>query len=265
MIMPEKHEGIIKATWKQHYVFILFLILAASACQTIQVARPPEPGIPKQELKRLGYAIQAGAFSNVDNAVRLTRSLNRRGLKAYYFLHPSGLYKVRFGDYRTRQTAEKKAKSLVRARIIEEYYIVSPEEYAFAKTKQFGKQYLRDEIVATAKRFLGIPYSWGGSSPHEGFDCSGLTMTVYRLNGLNLPHSSRAQYKIGTSINKSRLRKGDLIFFATKRRRRVTHVGIYIGNDRFIHAPGSRKHVRTDSLSNSYFESRFMGARSYLR
>ncbi len=265
MIRPEKHEGIMRATWRQHYIFILFLILAASACKTIQVARPPEPGIPKQELKRLGYAIQAGAFSNVNNAVKMTRSLNRRGLKAYFFLHPSGLYKVRFGDYRTRQAAEKKAKSLVRARIIEEYYIVNPEEYAFAKTQQFGKQYLRDEIVATARRFLGISYSWGGSSPHEGFDCSGLTMTVYRLNGLNLPHSSRGQYKLGTPINKSRLRKGDLIFFSTKRRRRVTHVGIYIGNDRFIHAPGSNKHVRTDSLSNSYFETRYMGARTYLR
>lgn len=254
-----------KTTWKQRYILILFLILAASACKTIQVARAPETSIPKQELKRLGYAIQAGAFSNMDNAVRLTRSLNRRGLKAYFFLHPSGLYKVRFGDYRTRQAAEKKAKSLVRAKIIDEYYIVSPEEYAFAKQKKYGKQYLRDEIVATARRFLGIPYSWGGSSPHEGFDCSGLTMTVYKLNGLNLPHSSRGQYKTGTPINKSRLRKGDLIFFATKRRRRVTHVGIYIGNDRFIHAPGSNSHVRTDSLSNSYFEARYMGARTYLR
>ena len=265
MIEPEKHKGIVRMTWKQRYVFILFLFLAASSCKTIQVARPPEPGIPKQELKRLGYAIQAGAFSNVDNAVKLTRSLNRRGLKAYFFLHPSGLYKVRFGDYHTRQAAEKKAKSLVRARIIEEYYIVNPEEYALAKTKQYGKQYLRDEIVATARRFLGIPYSWGGTSTHEGFDCSGLTMTVYRLNGMNLPHSSRGQYKIGTPINKGRLRKGDLIFFATKRRRRVTHVGIYIGNNRFIHAPGSKKHVRTDSLSNSYFEARYMGARTYLR
>ena len=265
MKMLEKKEGIVRTTRKKPYIFILLLFLAASACKTIQVARPPEPGIPKQELKRLGYAIQAGAFSNVDNAVKLTRSLNRRGLKAYFFLHPSGLYKVRFGDYSTRQAAEKRAKSLVRARIIEEYYIVSPEEYALSKTRQYGKQYLRDEIVATARRFLGIPYSWGGSSPHEGFDCSGLTMTVYRLNGLNLPHSSRGQYRIGIPINKSRLRKGDLIFFSTKRRRRVTHVGIYIGNDRFIHAPGSNKHVRTDSLSDSYFRENYIGARTYLR
>jgi len=250
---------------KWRYILILSLILLASACKTLQVSRPPQPRIPKQELKRLGYAIQAGAFANVGNAVRLTRSLNRRGLKAYYFLYSSGLYKVRFGDYRTRQAAEKRAKSLVRARIIDEYYIVSPEEYAFAKQKKYGKQFLRDEIAATARRFLGIPYSWGGSSPHKGFDCSGLTMTVYKLNGLNLPHSSRGQYKIGTPINKSRLRKGDLIFFATKRRRRVTHVGIYIGNDRFIHAPGSNKHVRTDSLSNSYFRENYIGARTYLR
>jgi cell wall-associated NlpC family hydrolase len=119
--------------------------------------------------------------------------------------------------------------------------------------------------VTTARGFLGIPYAWGGASPSEGFDCSGLTMTVYRINGLILPHSSRTQYKTGTPVSKGRLQKGDLVFFATKRGRRVSHVGIYTGNNQFIHAPGNNKRVRTESLSNSYFRENYVGARTYLR
>ncbi len=258
-------ERAINFSRKWPYVIILSLILTASACTTLQISRPAKPKIPKQELQRMGYAIQVGAFSVVDNAIKLNKSLRKKGLKAYYFAHPSGLYKVRFGDFRTRKAAEKKAKRLVRAGIIDEYYIVAPEEYAVAKERKLGRQYLRNEIVATAKRFLGMPYAWGGASASEGFDCSGLTMTVYRINGLILPHSSRAQYKTGIPVSKNRLQKGDLVFFATKRGRRVSHVGIYTGNNQFIHAPGKNKRVQTESLSNSYFRENFIGARTYLR
>lgn len=258
-------ERTIEFAWKNRIFLILSLILMASACTTFQVSRPAKPKIPKQELQRMGYAIQVGAFSVVDNAIQLNKSLRRKGLNAYYFAHSSGLYKVRFGDFRTRKAAEKKAQRLLRAGIIDEYYIVAPEEYAVAQERKRGRQYLRNEIVATAKRFLGIPYAWGGDSPIEGFDCSGLTMTVYRINGLILPHSSRAQFKTGTPVSKSGLRKGDLVFFATKRGRRVSHVGIYTGNNQFIHAPGKNKRVRTESLSNSYFRENYIGARTYLK
>jgi hypothetical protein len=255
-----------RPAWKWSYAFILSLIVVASACKTMApISRPAETKIPRRELKRMGYAIQVGAFSVVDNAIKLNRSLRRKGLNAYYFAHPSGLYKVRFGDFRSQKAAEKKAKRLVKSGIIDEYYIVAPEEYAVAKRKTYGKQYVRNEIVATAKRFLGIPYAWGGASAKEGFDCSGLTMAVYKLNGLSLPHSSREQYKTGTPVKKSSLQKGDLVFFATTRGRRVSHVGIYSGNNQFIHAPGNNKRVRTESLSNSYFRERFVGARTYLR
>ncbi|MGD8535233.1 MAG: NlpC/P60 family protein [Candidatus Aminicenantes bacterium] len=258
-------ERTVKSAWKWPYAIILSLILAASACTAFRISRPAEPKIPKQELRRMGYAIQVGAFSVVDNAIKLNKSLRKKGLEAYYFAHPSGLYRVRFGDFRSLKAAEKKAKRLVRAGIIDEYYIVSPEEYAVTKRRKLGKQYLRNEIVATARRFLGMPYAWGGSSPREGFDCSGLTMAVYRVNGLSLPHSSRGQYKAGSAVKKRNLQKGDLVFFATSRRRRVSHVGIYVGNNQFIHAPGNNKRVRTESLSNSYFMKNYVGARAYLR
>jgi hypothetical protein len=254
-----KHE------WKLRDVFFLFLILTAAACKSIvPISRPPEPRPPKQELRRIGYTIQVGAFSRVDNAIKLTKSLNKKGLNAYYFAHPSGLYKVRFGDFHSRKTAQLKAQRLAAKGIIDEYYIVSPEEYSVAKRIKYGEQYLRSEIVATAQRFLGMPYAWGASSPHKGFDCSGLTMAVYKLNGLSLPRSSREQYKTGISVKKSRLLKGDLVFFATSRGRKVSHVGIYVGNNKFIHAPGYNKHVCTESLSNPYFIERYVGARTYL-
>jgi len=254
-----KHE------WKWHRVFILSLILAAAACRSIEpISRPPEPKLPKRELRRMGYTIQVGAFSIVDNAIRLTKSLNKKGLNAYYFAHPSGLYRVRFGDFRSKKAAQMKAQRLATAGIIDEYYIVSPEEYTVARRRKYGKQYLRNEIVATAKRFLGMPYAWGASSPDKGFDCSGLTMAVYQLNGLSLPRSSREQYKTGTSVKKSRLLKGDLVFFATSGGRKVSHVGIYVGNNKFIHAPGYNKHISTESLSNTYFTKRYVGARTYL-
>jgi hypothetical protein len=254
-----KHE------WKWHHVFFLSSILMAAACRSIvPISRPAEPRPPKQELRRIGYTIQVGAFSRVDNAIKLTKSLNKKGLNAYYFAHPSGLYKVRFGDFPSRKAAQLKAQRLAATGIIDEYYIVSPEEYSVAKRIKYGEQYLRNAIVATARRFLGMPYAWGASSPHKGFDCSGLAMAVYKLNGLSLPRSSREQYKTGTSVKKSRLLKGDLVFFATSRGRKVSHVGIYIGNNKFIHAPGYNKHICKESLSNPYFIERYVGARTYL-
>ena len=212
----------------------------------------------------MGYSIQVGAFTNLDNAVRLSEALERKGLNAYYFVHNIGLYKVRFGDFPSKESARRRAESIRAAGILDEYYIVSPEDYAAAKYRKYSSGYLRDEIVKSAERFIGVPYRWGGSSPKKGFDCSGLTMTVYRLNGLSLPRSSRKQYKAGTPIGRSQLLRGDLVFFATSGGRQVSHVGIYSGDGKFIHAPKKGKRIRTESLSNSYFRSRYVGARTYL-
>jgi hypothetical protein len=221
--------------------------------------------VPQKPIARLGYSIQVGAFANLNNAVRLSNSLQARGLNAYYFIHQSGLYKVRFGNFTSKETARRKAERFRASGIIDEYYIVSPDEYAVVKQRKYGgSQYLRDEIVRTANRFIGVPYRWGGSSPARGFDCSGLTMVVYQLNGLNLPRSSRAQYRAGTPVRRREISRGDLVFFATSGGSRVSHVGIYAGNGKFIHAPSKGKRIRTDSLSNRYFKNRYLGARTYV-
>ena len=247
--------------------FLAFLvtILCVSCGGEARVPYDSGPVSPQKTIARLGYSIQVGAFANLDNAVRLSKALERRGLDAYYFVHKTGLYKVRFGNFPTRKAARKKAEAVRAAGIIDAYYLVSPKEYAIAKQrKRGGSSYLRNEIVVTAKKFIGVPYRWGGSSRREGFDCSGLTMVVYQLNGLNLPRSSKEQYRIGMPIRRSQLSQGDLVFFATSGGRRVSHVGIYVGNGRFIHAPSRGKRIRTERLTKKYFKNRYVGARTYL-
>lgn len=258
--------------WTKSFICILILAVVAASCRKeVEVRPPPEPApspkkpvLPPKELDQLGFTIQVGAFSVVGNAIRLTNSLNRQDLNAYYYVHESGLYKVRFGDFLTKREARQKAESLVTSGVIEEFYIVSPTDYSVAKSAALGEIFLRDEIVSTARSFIGVPYSWGGTSPQQGFDCSGLTMAVYKLNGLKLPRSSKDQFVVGIAISRNLLSKGDLVFFATAQGNKITHVGIYTGNDQFIHAPGKDKRIRIDSLSNGYFKSHFMGARTYL-
>lgn len=220
----------------------------------------------KPKLERMGYTIQAGAFRKVENAFRLTELLKERGLDATYFLASDKLFKVRFGNFTTREAARQRAVSLKDAGIIEEFYIVQPEEYsvALAEKRKDSIDFIRNSLVKTAKDFIGVPYLWGGQSTDDGFDCSGLTMTIYQLNGLNLPRHSMRQFDSGTSIDKDDLEKGDLVFFAKKGSSRVSHVGIYIGSGRFIHASSHGKKIRIDSLSADYFTHQFVGAKTYL-
>ena len=247
------------------FLAFLVILLCVSCGGEARVPYDSGPAYPQKTIARLGYSIQVGAFANLDNAVRLSKSLERRGLDAYYFVHKTGLYKVRFVNFPTKKAARKKAEAVRAAGIIDAYYLVSPKEYAVAKQKKRGgRSYLRNELVGTAKKFIGVPYRWGGSSRREGFDCSGLTMVVYQLNGLNLPRSSKQQYRVGRPIRRSQLSQGDLVFFATSGGRRVSHVGIYVGNGRFIHAPGRGKRIRAELLTKKYFKTRYVGARTYL-
>ncbi|MEE9912414.1 MAG: C40 family peptidase [Deltaproteobacteria bacterium] len=212
----------------------------------------------------MGHTIQAGAFAEVQNAVRLTEKLKGQGLDATYFKASDGLFKVRFGNFASKDQALIRAQALQRSGVIGEYYVVLPEDSAAARRNQYGMDYLRQSLVDTARDFIGVPYLWGGVSAATGFDCSGLTMTVYQLNGLDMPRHSATQYDAGDTIDRGDLQKGDLVFFATRGRGKVSHVGIYIGDGQFIHAPKRGKNICIDSLSDEYFDTHFVGAKNYL-
>jgi len=123
-----------------------------------------------------------------------------------------------------------------------------PRRLASAKFA-FGQR-----VVQYAKHFLGTPYVYGGSSP-GGFDCSGFARYVYAHFGVTLPHSSYAQFSDGRGVRRGSLRPGDLVFFDS-----VGHVGIYIGNGRFIHAPHTGLRVRIETFAG-WYSARFSGAR----
>lgn len=215
-------------------------------------------------LEKMGFSIQVGAFSKLDNAVRFKQMLEDRGVDAYHFLHKSGLYKVRFGNHDDYPSARREAEHLQQQKLIEGFFIVYPDQYVVAQESSTGQHGLREELVETAQRFIGVPYRWGGEDRKNGFDCSGLTMVSYRLNGLNLPRNSRMQYKAGRCITRQQLQKGDLVFFATKGGTRVTHVGMYVGTNRFIHAPRTGKTIRLSNLSSEFWRETYVGGRTYL-
>jgi cell wall-associated NlpC family hydrolase len=215
-------------------------------------------------LQKMGYSVQVGAFSSLDNAVRLEQLLEKRGIDAYYFRHEAGLYKVRFGNHAQYAAARSEAERLQQQGLIGRFFIVIPQAYAAARIARSGKGDLRAELVSTVRRFIGVPYRWGGEDRGNGFDCSGLTMVSYRLNGLNLPRNSRAQFQAGRYVAAKNLQQGDLVFFATKGGKRVTHVGMYIGGGNFIHAPRTGKTVRVASLSSGFFQRTYVGGRTYL-
>lgn len=110
---------------------------------------------------------------------------------------------------------------------------------------------------------VGTPYRWGGNTPESGFDCSGLIGFVYRdAAGILLPRTTQ---QLGTlkapDVRRQSLQAGDLVFFATSGRGKVSHAGIYVGEGRFVHAPSSGGTVRLDSLSNRYWSQAYVGAK----
>lgn len=115
-------------------------------------------------------------------------------------------------------------------------------------------------VVKTAMQQLGVRYVYGGSSPKQGFDCSGFVQYSLKAAGIFIPRTTRLQYRAAKRISRRYLKSGDLVFFKTSVSRAVSHVGIYLGNNKFIHAPSSGKHVKISSMKERYWRKRFTGA-----
>jgi len=170
------------------------------------------------------------------------------------------------------------AKALVKSKVSSKRSTVvaraktKPTRVASApkKSSRFGRKSSGGGIVGTpvaggsllakAESFRGVRYSYGAMS-RSATDCSGFTSQVFRSVGVKLPRTSREQARVGAKVDKSGMREGDLVFFRTTRGNRISHVGIYVGNGKFMHASSGKGRVRTDSLSSSYYAKRFVTAR----
>ena len=177
-------------------------------------------------------------------------------------------------DSGTRQLRQKKTAPPEFSEIDGEEDLLSDENPVMEKTAeleseiQYSENPLgkwkdpeeRDLVVKVAKGFLGAPYRLGGSSV-QGLDCSGFVRKIYEFFDVNLPRTAREQARVGMKVAKGELTEGDLVFFNT-RRALVGHVGIYIGNNQFVHASSGKRdrHVRIDSLDKPYYNQRFIKA-----
>ena len=254
---------------------------------------------PSQGIRKLGHAIQMGAFAEVGNAERFAAKLQAKGIEAFYFRKDNGIYAVRFGDFATKEKARAVANKLVADRFIDSYYIAPPNQVVFAKPKEpvlqkplpgdiGGTRATKPPVTVkeptegrfarttteqtnksksgrnerdmgaiaarTAERFVGIPYRWGGDTVVDGMDCS----------GISIPRTSREQFGAGDLIIKADLQDGDLVFFGASVDK-INHVGIYVGNGKFVHAPRRGEDIKISTVDESYFEKRFVGARRYFQ
>ena len=141
----------------------------------------------------------------------------------------------------------------------------SPQPDATAKkvesvskhTNKTSPRHKGQDIAALAKSMLGTPYRYGGSSPN-GFDCSGLVYYTHGKLGIKVPRTSNKQFNFAKPIKINRLQVGDVVFFRLNKKN-ISHIGIYIGNNRFIHAPVSGKKVSINYLNEPYWKSKIAG------
>ena len=117
------------------------------------------------------------------------------------------------------------------------------------------------DVVVGALNMIGVRYRWGGNSPDSGLDCSGFVRYVFQDTlGMKLPRRAEEMSRVGEKVKMSDLQPGDLVFFNTMRRT-FSHVGIYIGDNKFVHSPSTGSTIRVDELDDGYWEKRFTGAR----
>ena len=120
------------------------------------------------------------------------------------------------------------------------------------------------ELMLHSMGLIGTPYKWGGSTTSTGFDCSGMIQFVYKnALGVSLPRTARDMAAASRKIPDSRLKAGDLVFFNTGGANKYSHVGLYIGNGEFIHAPSSGKTIKTEKLSSPFYAKNYLGAHTF--
>ncbi|MDD0974542.1 C40 family peptidase [Pseudomonas fontis] len=164
-------------------------------------------------------------------------------------------------------TAQAAAKSSTQASVFEEELATEQDLEAFSSSKPYQLPALADNILERGMALIGTRYRFGGTSEASGFDCSGFIGYLFREEaGMNLPRSTREMINVKAPlVARNNLKPGDLLFFSTNGRGRVSHAGIYLGDDQFIHSSSRRSGgVRIDSLGDRYWSKTFIEAKRAL-
>src|SRR3954463_1500982 len=137
----------------------------------------------------------------------------------------------------------------------------APESSGGARSFLSGMASKAGDVVVGALNMIGVRYRWGGNTPDSGLDCSGFVRYVFQDTlGMTLPRRAEEMSRVGEMVRVSELKPGDLVFFNTMRRT-FSHVGIYIGDNKFVHSPSTGSTIRVDDMDSGYWEKRFTGAR----
>lgn len=244
-----------------------------AAAQTLTMnSTGPEVVTVQQKLKELGYNIKnvTGVYDNStkravlafqrDNKIKLSGEVDDKTMKVINTLRP-GTVDTTDKPAKAKPAPKDKDHSKTDGNVQSSTEDSSRKPTAVARpkfvpeSKPFLPKNKVNGLLATAKKYIGVKYLSGGTTP-KGFDCSGYLQFVFKQNGFSLPRTADVQYKLGKYAPVSKLEAGDLVFFHTDKSGEISHCGIYLGNGKFIHASSS-KGIRIDELSNEYWKEAF--------
>lgn len=248
-------------------------------CALVLAANLPASALAATHQKAITHKASAGKKTNKNTTVKkgtakktiLKKKTSAATTKAT--LHHRNNVKTYNGEtteitFATRCAGYKNKKSLcakplhnpslatAHTKVSHGHSIADAHKARVQKAKKVAMNILMDQ--------LGKPYRWGGSSPHTGFDCSGLVYYAYKdLMKIELPRTANEMYHLrdAAPVEREELQSGDLVFFRTQGRGTADHVGVYVGNGKFIQSPRTGRDIQITSLDNSYWQSHYVGAR----
>lgn len=241
-----------------------------SKSHTLKIGKVLKVPSSKKVLKTAKYRVKSGdALYTIakkhKTSVKTLKSLNGlKGdrLKAGQTIKVPAAKTVRVAKKVTKKSDKKLAQTL--SRLPKATYVKKePTKKDIFNFSSLFSGEKPEKIVKVAKKKLGNRYVWGATGTKGTFDCSGFTKYCYKKNGIEIPRTSIMQSKHGKFVKRKDLKKGDLVFFDTSKRRKgyVNHVGIYMGDNKFIHASSAKKKVVITSLDKNFYSQRYMGAR----